>query len=98
MLFFPANIGVSLNIEGALNGLRVDKFFFTETPGFILQVKEEKESIFLKIASEYNVKTHLLGKPCKRRKLIIKEGKKVVVDADVEELERVWRGGIWGIF
>ncbi|MDZ4229960.1 MAG: phosphoribosylformylglycinamidine synthase subunit PurL, partial [Candidatus Veblenbacteria bacterium] len=85
-------IGVEVDLAAVGAGLPAWKKLFSETGGFVLEVKEAEE--FKSICARYDALPIHLGTTTSQGKLVVREGEKIVLDAPVAELARAWQNGL----
>ena len=86
-------LGAVVDLTEVNPDLRADKKLFSESSGFILEVKSFLKSQFETIFNNYRIKPYLLGKVVEKPLLVIKDGERELVRADVKDLAKAWLGG-----
>ncbi len=88
---FAGNIGMRINCENVPNETdKSHKLLFSESNSrFIVEVARGKEEEFEKITGAARI-----GETIAEKKLIISKGGSKLIDADIDELKKVWKGTI----
>lgn len=73
--------------------IRFDKFLFTETPGFVIEIGENNKSAFEDILKKHRAEFSMLGRTIKER-FVIKNRKNEVINLTIEEIEEPWKNGL----
>ena len=84
-------IGAELNIS--FSDLRADKILFSESSGFVFEVKEKNIEKVKEIFKKNNLKIIELGKTTKEEKLIVKNKDNKIIDLDIGKLKDSWTNG-----
>jgi phosphoribosylformylglycinamidine synthase subunit PurL len=84
-------IGAEINIENTI--LRSDNILFSESPGFVVEVKNLNVDKVISQFKKYNLNVSKLGTTTKNKKLIFKISNKKIIDLSVEQLKQSWTGG-----
>ncbi|MFH0868287.1 MAG: phosphoribosylformylglycinamidine synthase subunit PurL [Candidatus Woesearchaeota archaeon] len=85
------NIGANINID--FSDLRTDKILFSESSGFVFEVKENNVSKVKEIIKKYKLELFELGKTTKEDKLIVNQNHKKIIDLTIKELANSWLNG-----
>jgi len=89
------NIGATIDVSPMNKELRTDfKVFSESNTRWVVEVKEEKQTLFEKQLQKDQVPFIFLG-TIKGKNLVLKDQKKTVVDLKVEVLRECWRKPIW---
>jgi phosphoribosylformylglycinamidine synthase subunit PurL len=90
------DLGATIDISAVGKDLRSDfKLFSESNTRWVVEVKKEKQSLFEKQLEKDHVGFILFGE-IKADHLIIHDGKKTVVNLNVDVLRECWRKPIWG--
>ena len=90
-------IGAEVDLTNVGKGLRSDfKLFSESNTRWVVEVSNNKKISFEKILNSNNAPFTCIGKTSKNR-LVIKDGKNIVVDLLVKKLDDSWRKPIWDI-
>ncbi|MBN1156350.1 phosphoribosylformylglycinamidine synthase subunit PurL [Candidatus Woesearchaeota archaeon] len=73
--------------------IRFDRFIFSETPGFIIEVEEKNKDAVEKILNEKRADFSTIGRTI-ADKFIIKNNDNDIINASIEEIEEPWRNGL----
>jgi len=84
-------IGAEINFE--YPHLRNDKILFSETPGFVIEVKNKNLKKVVSFFKKYKLITHQLGKTSKNNSLKIINNKKTIIDLKIDEMKKAWTTG-----
>ena len=91
------DLGVLVDLKNIGKNLRSDiKLFSESNDRWIIEVKKEKETDFLKLLNKEKNPYRKLGW-VKGKRLIINDGKNKIIDLKVEELRYIWKKTIWDI-
>ena len=86
----PGKIGAEIHVDSSL---REDKMLFSETPGFVIEVKPENKEKVLEIFKKYNCSINEIGKTV-GDSLIINKGETELVNLSTNQLKKAWTSGI----
>jgi len=86
------NIGMDINLDFA--DLRVDKVLFSESPGFVFEVKGGDVIEVKEIFENYDLDLNEIGKTTEKDLLLIKKGNKEIVNLKIEDLRKAWTTGV----
>lgn len=86
-------IGVSIEIN--FSSLRADKVLFSESSGFVFEVKAEHIKNVKQIFSSYNLRLIPLGKTIKEPRLIITKNNKSLINLEIAQLREAWTTGFY---
>jgi phosphoribosylformylglycinamidine synthase len=87
-------LGVEVEIQRIGGRLRKDKKLFSESGGFLMEVRPSSSRRVEKVFSSYGVKGELIGQVTKEPSLLIKDEGKVVLRLKDEELWQRWGKGL----
>ena len=85
-------IGAEISID--FGDLRADKILFSESSGFVFEVKPNKIQEVESIFNSYNLKITSIGKTVNNKSLIIKKDNKQIINLPIEELKKSWTTGL----
>jgi phosphoribosylformylglycinamidine synthase len=83
-------IGAEIRFE---DSLRADRSLFSETSGFVFEIKENNIKEAEKIAAGYKIDLTEIGQT-KGNRLVISHNGKKIVDAEIEKLKQAWTSGL----
>lgn len=90
--FLSAEIEIE-NIEK--KNLRTDKKLFSESSGFIMEVRPTKDVEKVKeIFKRYNLKIYYLGKVIKSPYFTVLENSKKIINLKVEKMKKIWKNAL----
>ena len=84
-------IGVSVDI--GFSESRADIALFSESPGFVLEVREKDAKSVEKIFSKYKTNLEQLGRSTSEPKFIVSSGSKKLIELDTDSLAKAWTTG-----
>jgi len=84
-------IGISADI--GFSDERPDVTLFSETPGFVLEIKESDAVKIKKVFEKHRTKLIPLGKTMGEGKLVIHAHSKRIIDVEINELANAWTTG-----
>lgn len=73
-------IGMDVDLSSIKNSLRIDTVLFSETGGFIIEVKPDHRKALVDMAAKAGVTVHSIGKTVADSTLIIRESNKAILD------------------
>ncbi|MEA2036908.1 MAG: AIR synthase-related protein, partial [Nanoarchaeota archaeon] len=85
-------IGAELNLDSS--ELSNAKTLFSESPGFIFEVKEKNISSVKEIFDKYELNLREIGKTTSSSSLSITKDDKKIIDLKIDELKKAWTSGI----
>ncbi len=92
--FGRGDVGADVDIEEALGGLRPDKALFTESSGFVVEVRRGSEERFEALCAEHGVEPIRLGETSEDAELEIECGDDDLVDLSVEVMAEEWTNAL----
>jgi phosphoribosylformylglycinamidine synthase II len=84
-------IGAEINFD--FSNLREDKILFSETPGFVMEVKESNKDKILEIFKKYNCSVAQIGKTV-GDSLIVNKGEVELINLSINQLKKEWTSGL----
>jgi phosphoribosylformylglycinamidine synthase len=88
-------LGAEIDVAGiAESGLRADRTLFSETSGFVLEVREGKQADFAAICAKYGVTPMQIGKVTEAPELSIRNGGDTVTTIAIADLKTAWTSGL----
>ena len=84
---FENNIVCSVTIKWKLS---VDKWLFSETGGFIIEVEDSKTENVNEIFNNHHINLELIGETCKDQRLVVND----TINMEVEEIKSLWTNGL----
>ena len=88
-------IGAKIDID--FSGLRADKILFSESSGFVFEVKDENIKKVEEIFKKYNLKPIKLGKTGSDSLIVAKKGKEII-NLPIWKLKKSWSHGFADAF
>jgi phosphoribosylformylglycinamidine synthase II len=85
-------IGADIGLD--FSELRADKILFSESSGFVFEVKEGNIDNIVSIFDKYNLAIHKIGKTTGNKSLIINNKNKKIIELPIEELKKAWTNGL----
>ncbi len=100
-LVLPAKLGFELDLDKADKAgkagdtnLRTDKLLFSESAGFVIEVKQGSEDKLTDILRGYGLEPMEIGKVTEARRMTVKRKDKVAMDLDLDAARNVWTTGL----
>jgi phosphoribosylformylglycinamidine synthase subunit PurL len=91
------DMGAEIDISKIGADLRTDfKLFSESNTRWIVEIKKEKQKDFEKLLKKKNTPLACIGE-IDRKKLVIKDDGKTVINQDIKTLRDVWKSTIWDI-
>ena len=88
-------LGADVDIAGvAAGGLRQDKALFSESSGFVLEVRAGKEAELAAICAGYGVEPMKIGQVTETPELVVREGETALATVATDDLKTAWTGGL----
>ncbi|MFC1691859.1 AIR synthase-related protein, partial [Nanoarchaeota archaeon] len=84
-------IGIELELN---DDTRTDTILFTESPGFVMEIADDKVKEVEKICKERNVDLIRIGCTTEKESLIINHNDNDVVKLSIEEMKHAWTNGL----
>lgn len=89
------NIGVEILLDKIIgHQIRIDHKLFSESGGFICEVKPALMKKFLALAKKHKLKLYSIGKTVKAPRLIFYRENKKIIDLTLEEAANAWLNGL----
>jgi phosphoribosylformylglycinamidine synthase II len=95
---WAASLGCVVDVGPALGSTPADAALFCENGGFVLEVRKGSSEAAELIMDDAGVDWWRLGEVIDEPKLVIKEGKKTVVELTAAEMARAWNETLKGYF
>ncbi len=87
-------IGVEVDLDQVPEELNDWKKLFSETGGFVMEIKEQDESEVKNIFKEHGLEIYKIGRTIAESKFKIDSEDKNLVDLDVEKMSKTWLEGL----
>jgi phosphoribosylformylglycinamidine synthase subunit PurL len=88
---FAGGLGADVDVGGVGGGLRGDLKLFGESQGrWVLEVQAGAEGAFVEAARKAGVHVTEVGEVTKRPRLVVEDGGRRLLDADIEVLRQAW--------
>ncbi len=88
------DVGAEIEIDGVLNGLRVDKALYSESGGFVVEVRAGCEERFEEIVRGYEIEALRIGETDEDAELEIEVGGEDLIEVGVEAMADAWVNGL----
>jgi phosphoribosylformylglycinamidine synthase II len=92
--FGRGEVGAEIELTPALNGLRPDKALFSESGGFVVEVRKGSEERFEEIMRGYGVEPICLGETDDDSELEIEVGGEDVIELSIKTMAEAWLNGL----
>jgi len=86
------DIGVEINLDALEHDLRPDTLLFSQTPGFVLEARDESRLIALARTKELGL--FRIGQTVREPLFTVHHGKQVLVSEDLKDLHTLWENGL----
>ncbi len=87
-------LGATLQLDALDGDLRTDKLLFSESSGFVLEVREGQEATFLDACGRHGMEPLRIGVTCGAPLLTARRGGEEVLSAHVEQMADRWSRGL----
>ncbi len=91
--YAKGQLGVDLDLSDINTDLRLDKWLFSETGGFVFELKAENVAAVAEIMAKYGVDMDAIGTVTNEPKLGIKAGE-ITGDVAIDEMRDVWANAL----
>ncbi len=92
--FGRGDVGADVAVGSILNGLRPDRALFSESGGFVVEVREGCEERFEALCAEYGVEPMRLGETSETAALEIELDGEDIIEVPTAALADAWLGGL----
>ncbi len=92
--FGKGNIGAEVDLGPALNGLRADRALFSESGGFVIEVRSGSEQRFEEVMRGYGVEPLRLGETANDAELEIEVHGEELIEVSVPTMADAWLNGL----
>jgi len=93
----PAKFGFELDldrVQGGDNCMRSDKLLFSESSGFVLEVKAGSESRLIELLRRYDLEPMQIGTVTSKRRIVMSRAGECLADLDLDEARNAWMSGL----
>jgi phosphoribosylformylglycinamidine synthase II len=91
----PAKFGLEIELDKTGDvRMRTDKLLFSESAGFVIEVKPGMEARIEDLLKSYNLEPIEIGKVTEARRIVMNRNGKTVMDLDIDEARKVWTTGL----
>ncbi|MDD4650931.1 MAG: AIR synthase-related protein, partial [Methanothrix sp.] len=95
----PARLGFEVDLAGACaqgsdGSMRTDRVLFSESSGFVLEVKAGSEARLIELLKKYGLEPMLIGTVSAKRRIVISKSGESVADLDLDEARNAWVSGL----
>jgi phosphoribosylformylglycinamidine synthase len=93
----PARFGFELDldrVQGGDNCQRTDKLLFSESSGFVLEVKAGSESRLIELLRKYDLQPMQIGTVTSKRRIVMSRAGECLADLDLDEARNAWMSGL----
>jgi phosphoribosylformylglycinamidine synthase II len=91
----PAKFGFEIELDKTGDvSMRTDKLLFSESAGFVIEVKPGMEARMEELLKSYNLEPVEIGKVTEARRIVMNRNGKTVMDLDLDEARKVWTAGL----
>ncbi|MGD9498056.1 MAG: phosphoribosylformylglycinamidine synthase subunit PurL [Armatimonadota bacterium] len=92
--FGRGEVGTEADIGPVLNGLRADRALFSESSGFVVEVRAGCERRFEALCAEHGVKPLRLGETVDDAQLRVSAGSQQLIALSIASMGEVWLNGL----
>ncbi|HPA47749.1 MAG TPA: AIR synthase-related protein, partial [bacterium] len=94
-----ANFGLQIDLKGTNTVLRPDYFLFSESSGFVFEVRDKDVPAVERLFHEYKVDIHTIGRvtDTSRLSVIWTDGKEIC-SLSVPAMRDAWENALTGVF
>ncbi|MDD1757431.1 MAG: phosphoribosylformylglycinamidine synthase subunit PurL [Methanotrichaceae archaeon] len=94
-LIKPSKFGFELDLDTiSEKKMRTDRLLFSESSGFVLEARKGSEAALIDLIKKYDLELMEIGQVTNKRNIVMKRGRKMVVDLSVEEARTAWTEGL----
>jgi phosphoribosylformylglycinamidine synthase len=93
----PARFGFELDldrVQGGDNCQRTDKLLFSESSGFVLEVKAGSKSRLIELLRKYDLQPMQIGTVTSKRRIVMSRAGECLADLDLDEARNAWMSGL----